>query len=91
MPFYPYKCNAGHETDRFYKMSDTRPSSIRCACGRSARRQIVLPQLITDIPEHFNTSLGKPVKSRAHLRQLQQQHGCQDVEGGVPDPPSDWK
>ena len=33
-----------------------------------------------DIPEHLNVSLGEPVRSRRHLKQLQKKYGCHDYE-----------
>ncbi len=81
MPVYPYLCAADHETEVFSHMRDEKPTTVPCAfCGLPATRSIVLPIVRGDIPEHFNETLGEAVRGRAHLRTLQQVHGCQDFE-----------
>lgn len=77
---------------RFY--CDTRPCPLhwrrtheaRCpSCGgeNTPLRRLVLTERVyvtPDVPEHYNTSLGRVVRSRRHLRQLQHDLGCQDFE-----------
>jgi hypothetical protein len=46
-------------------------------------------QIINDVPEHYNKSFGRGVRSRRHLAQLQQKYGYRDVEGKQ-EPPTDW-
>lgn len=38
------------------------------------------PQVIPDLGEHYNHSLGEVVRSRRHLQSLQKQHDCHDYE-----------
>lgn len=81
MPLYEFQCEKGHSTDRFYRMSDTRPSSIECpTCHEPAARRFGGASVIPDFPEHFNVSIGEVVKNRAHLRQIQKERGLQDYE-----------
>jgi len=81
MPLYPYRCEAGHESDEFFHMQDEKPWAIPCAtCGQPATRAVVLPTIRADIPEHFNETLGMTVRGRTHLKTLQHDLGCQDFE-----------
>lgn len=77
-----------------------RRASERATCPKCRARATELKrvthgvgtfQFMPDVPEHFNISLNMGIRSRAHLRQVQAAKGCQDWEGGVPDPPSDWR
>ena len=38
------------------------------------------PGVIPDFPTHYNISMGRMVKNRAHHKQLQKELGCQDWE-----------
>ena len=63
------------------------PRSIPCHwCARRARYvggppSAGLVTITPDIPEHFNLSLNRPVRSRRHLRDLQARMGTVDYEG----------
>jgi len=81
MPLYEFQCKKGHSTDRFYRMNDTRPVSIKCpTCLSPATRLFGNASILPDIPEHFNISIGDVVKNRSHLRQIQKDRGLQDWE-----------
>ena len=83
---YTYACSRGHETGVFLSEREARWDSLDCVtCGeRAVRRKLDdgpdLPQIIDDVPEHWNVSLGRPVRSRRHLKTLQNQLGVQDYE-----------
>lgn len=81
MPFYPYFCEQGHESEAFFHMKDDKPGSVACeTCGRPAKRAIVVPIVNGDIPEHYNPSLGTAVRGRTHLKSLQRELGTSDYE-----------
>lgn len=81
MPLYPFRCSAGHVTDRVYPMRARRPATVRCSkCGKRAKRIYTLTAVVPDFPEHFNWSMGCIVKNRAHHKQIQRERGLQDWE-----------
>jgi hypothetical protein len=66
MPLYPFRCAAGHETERFYHMTDKRPTTVRCRCGKRARRAVVRPGLIRgalSFEAHYNPCVDRVVTS----------------------------
>lgn len=101
MPTYVFVCPNGHEHELFCLSHASRPVAVGCPkprCRQLARPSIAATmragvQINDDIPEHFNLSLNMGIRSRAHLREVQQARGCQDVEGAkhFADPPSDWR
>jgi len=93
MPEYPYRCAVGHETDRFYHAREAanRPQTVRCRCGRRARRMIVAPAAVGLVTEHYNSSLGEIVKGPRHLRALQKKHGCHDYVPPTSGPISEFR
>lgn len=83
MPLYDYACGNGHTTEIYAPMNGSRPKSVACGekgCRRRAKRIFSPNQVIPDIPEHFNISIGEVVKNRAHLKQIQKERGLQDYE-----------
>lgn len=86
MPLYDFSCEQGHVTEKFFGMNDEK--STECStCGGPTRRIFALAGVVPDFPEHFNISLGRVVKGRQHLRQLQKQLGCHDWEPGKAERP----
>ena len=76
-PLYDFECEKGHVTERLFRMDDVK--STDCStCGGPTRRIFSRAAVVDDFPEHMNISLGRVVKSRAHLKQLQKELGCQD-------------
>lgn len=43
VPEYPYECAAGHETLRSHPMGEKKPKSIKCKCGKRAKRTMNFP------------------------------------------------
>jgi len=55
MPFYTYKCEAGHETDSRARYGDNTPRTCP-VCGRLAKRQtvyLITPFLTEEINRHI--------------------------------------
>ena len=81
MSIYPYRCSKGHETCLLRSMREKRPKRIACEiCGRPAHSVVSVPNVIGDIPEHFNETLGEAVRGRQHLQSIQRERGVQDFE-----------
>lgn len=87
MPMYEFGCPNGHVVEHFFRMNDERPATIPCECGAESKRIFSLAGIVPDFPEHYNISLGRVVKGRQHLRQLQKQLGCHDWEPGKKERP----
>lgn len=95
MPFYDYRCSQGHVTEQFRFIAD-RDQQRGCPdCGALEERLVAAPQVMGDIPEHFNPSIagGTLVKGRQHLRELQEKHGLMDYDPKDPlaQPSTSWK
>jgi len=54
-----------------------KPATRLKRIGHVAKTILTCP----DIPEHFNITIGMPVRSRRHLTDLQKRHGFRDYEG----------
>lgn len=79
MPLYDFQCKNGHVTEKFYRMKDARPRSVRCgSCQSRASRIYSRAAVQDDFPEHYNWSIGEVVRNRAHLKQIQRDRGLQD-------------
>ena len=85
------RCPAGHEQGVFGSMAQARaalrspdcgPVCERCGARRRAYGFIVpgAPQVIPDIPEHYNVTLDQPIRSRQHLKDVQREGGFRDYE-----------
>ncbi len=85
MPVYVYSCRTGHLTERFFPVASRRLWVV-CRCRKRANRDFGAEkgggglQLSPDVPEHWNVTVDKVVRSRKHLRDLQKRHGFQDYE-----------
>lgn len=89
MPYF-WKCARGHEHGPFNLIIDAKIARKELAdgddecAGKPGRMQhYSLKHRATatpDIPEHFNDSIGAPVRSRRHLKELQKAGGFQDHE-----------
>lgn len=71
MAEYEYRCPRGHETLIVATMAEEKPPTTRCRCGLKASRVPPHFQLTPDVGEHWNPSIGAPVRSRRHLTDLQ--------------------
>lgn len=87
MPTFSYRCARGHVTDQFFTPGEPRTATSRCGkCRRRAtyslNATLASSRLYTipDVPEHWNTSIDQPVRSRRHLRDLQKRNGWQTYE-----------
>jgi len=94
---YSFRCDGGHTFDLVRRV-EHRNRRARCKCGKWAKRdrlsEIATGRhgVIPDIAEHWNLSIDAPVRSRAHLREIQRQRGLSDYDPKSHDgPPSDWK
>lgn len=98
MPTFLYACPKGHVTERVFISYRERTATTRCQarrCGRRSRYNFGLTsratQVIADIPEHMNDSIGMVVRGRRHLKALQHEFGFQDYEKGAQKQSSDWR
>jgi len=87
VPEFIFVCGRGHLTTRWFPTASRRVRVTKCAsraCGRRATYSLVqthrATQVIPDLTPHFNISLDEPVRSRRHLRELQERYGCEDYE-----------
>lgn len=94
---YVYRCSAGHVNEEFRPVEE-RSLRRRCTtpgCRRKAARDKRTEMagkryVIPDIPEHWNKSIDAPVRSRAHLREIQRQRGLSDYDPKSHDGPPSW-
>ena len=94
MPLYSFVCARGHVTDRLVPSSMKRGRARRVVCETCSGVATYDPTATfrggvfvnPDVPEHWNVTIDRPVKSRRHLAELQKRHGFQDYEkiGKVP-------
>ena len=83
------RCPRGHQhgvletrmkaNDLLLELTEEHPCGIgeyRVVCSEA----ICTATVTGIVNEHFNISLGCPVKGKRHLRQLQKEHGCHDYE-----------
>jgi hypothetical protein len=85
------KCPQNHEQGIFETQAQAlvalRDADDGALCERCGERRRVSsyqafsgPQVIPDIPEHYNVTIDERVRSRAHLREIQRTKGYQDYE-----------
>jgi hypothetical protein len=92
VPLYEYRCEAGHSQDRFFHPEDPKPRVVRCkTCRRRARRVFSL-SVQPLIYEYYDRGMGRVIKGRTHLREVQRELGCADADiGGMkPRPPEEF-
>ena len=91
MPIYEYECKGGHVEERFFNMMDRHPMRVRCAvCGGHARRIVSHTNIQPVIHEYHDKGMGRVVKGRTHLRELQRELGCVDADVSSMKPSTSW-
>jgi putative FmdB family regulatory protein len=91
VPIYEYECKRGHHEERFAKMSDRHPLRVRCsACGGHARRVVSHTNIQPVIHEYLDRGMGKVIKGRTHLREVQRELNCVDANPSSMKPSTGW-
>jgi putative FmdB family regulatory protein len=91
VPIYEYECKSGHPEERFYGMNDRHPLRVRCSvCGKHARRVVSHTNIQPVIHEYLDRGMGKVIKGRTHLREVQKQLGCVDADVKSMQPTTSW-
>lgn len=92
MPIYEYKCKGGHLNERFENMKDRHPNWVRCSvCGGHARRILSIINIQPVMHEYLDRGMGRVIKGRTHLRQVQRELGCVDADIKTMQPKTDWQ
>jgi hypothetical protein len=87
MPVYSYRCSDGHQVDRVLAMRDPHPRTVRCFCGKRARRDYRFT-LRPEVLPHFNRSLDRMIHDRGDLERAQKKSGFSDVDPSLNRGPS---
>jgi putative FmdB family regulatory protein len=91
VPIYEYECKGGHLNERFAKMTDHHPLRVRCSvCGGHARRIVSHTNIQPVMHEYLDRGMGKVIKGRTHLREVQKQLGCVDADIPAMKPSTSW-
>lgn len=85
MPTYSYHCEAGHEFDRYYSLSEY-VASPGCACGAPAHRVYKPPVLISarDV-SYLSPITGRPITTEAARREDLARSDCVPYDPGIRD------
>jgi putative FmdB family regulatory protein len=93
VPIYEYECKScGHVEERWFRMNDHHPKKVRCSVdGKMARRVVCTNTNIQPVMhEYLDRGMGKVIKGRTHLREVQKQLGCVDADVKSMQPTTSW-
>ena len=71
-------------------MSEERPPTVRCKTCRKKARRVFAHSVLPVIHEYFDCGMGRVVKGRSHLREVQRELGCVDADVKAMKPSTGW-
>jgi putative FmdB family regulatory protein len=91
VPIYEYECKSGHLNERWMRMIDHHPLRVRCSvCRTWAKRIMSHTNIQPVIHEYLDHGMGRVIKGRTHLREVQRELNCVDADPRSMKPSTSW-